>query len=128
MSRQTWTRPGAGSEGARLSRRQALAGVAALGAAIATLAAARAQGTKTAEIHIDNFAFTPAELTISAGTTVTWTNRDDIPHNIAEKGLSFRSKVIDTDEQFTRTFDTPGEVLYFCALHPHMTGKIIVKP
>jgi plastocyanin len=90
-------------------------------------AGVRAESTKTIEIHIDNFAFTPAEVTISPGTTVTWVNRDDIPHAIAEKGLAFKSKAMDTDESFTHTFDAAGEIDYFCSLHPHMTGKIIVK-
>ena len=128
MSRVIGPLPGAGGGGQRLSRRQALAGGLATGIVLATMGSALAQAAKTAELHIDNFAFTPAELTISVGTTVTWTNRDDIPHTVVEKGLSFKSKVMDTDEQFSRTFDTAGEITYFCSLHPHMTGKIIVKP
>jgi plastocyanin len=89
--------------------------------------AAHAQAATDVTINIDNFAFSPAELTISPGTKVTWVNRDDIPHAIAEKGLAFKSKAMDTDETFTRTFDTAGEIDYFCSLHPHMTGRIIVK-
>jgi plastocyanin len=79
------------------------------------------------EVHIDNFAFTPGEVTVARGTTVKWTNRDDIPHTVAEKGLSFRSRPMDTDESFSHTFTTPGVVDYFCTLHPHMTGRVIVR-
>ena len=79
------------------------------------------------EISIDNFTFAPAALTISAGTTVRWTNRDDIPHTVVEKSLRFRSKALDTNDTFTHQFNDTGEVDYFCSLHPHMTGKIIVK-
>ena len=117
------------------SRRSALlfCGLA-IGALVATCGSlARAQDGKVAadaailEVHIDNFAFTPAEVTIAPGTTVKWLNRDDIPHTVVEKGLSFKSKPMDTDESFTHTFSTVGEMEYFCTLHPHMTGKIIVR-
>jgi amicyanin len=82
---------------------------------------------KAAEVHIDNFSFTPAEITISPGTTVTWENRDDIPHNIVATNKAFRSKVMDTEQKFSFTFGTLGVYEYFCALHPHMKGKVIVK-
>jgi plastocyanin len=83
--------------------------------------------SRVVEVHIDNFAFSPAEVTVAPGTTVRWTNRDDIPHIVAEKERSFRSKAMDTDESFSRTFTSEGAVDYFCTLHPHMTGRIIVK-
>ena len=79
-----------------------------------------------ARVSIDNFTFTPAALTIEAGTTVTWTNADDIPHAVADSDKSFRSKALDTDEHFSFTFRQPGTYAYFCSLHPHMTGRIIV--
>lgn len=88
---------------------------------------AQAQDPAKAEVHIDNFAFSPDVLTIAPGTTVTWTNRDDIPHTVAEQKLKFRSKALDTDDSYSHIFDTPGETNYFCSLHPHMTGKIVVK-
>ena len=91
------------------------------------LATAQAEQAAANEIHIDNFAFTPAEITVAPGTTVKWLNRDDIPHTVAEKGLTFKSKPMDTDEFYTHTFDTAGSFDYFCSLHPHMTGKVIVK-
>jgi plastocyanin len=84
--------------------------------------------TKTVEIAISNFTFAPQEITITPGTTVKWVNKDDIPHLVAEKNLAFKSKALDTDDSFSFTFATPGEVEYFCVLHPHMTGKVIVKP
>jgi plastocyanin len=81
-----------------------------------------------AKVTIDNFTFAPAELTISAGTTVTWDNHDDIPHSVVEKNKLFRSKALDTDESYSFTFTSAGTFDYFCGLHPHMVGKIIVKP
>lgn len=127
--------PHSGAGRAGVSRRRALAVSVALASAILAGFAmpARAEDAKaaaepnTVDVHIDNFAFTPAELTIAPGTTVKWTNRDDIPHTVTEKLVAFKSKTMDTDETFTHTFDAAGEVTYFCSLHPHMTGKIIVK-
>jgi plastocyanin len=77
-------------------------------------------------VTIDNFTFQPAQLTVKAGTTVTWKNHDDIPHTIVSAG-KFRSKTLDTDDSFTFTFTAAGEYKYFCSLHPHMTGMIKVE-
>ena len=81
------------------------------------------------EVKIDNFSFGPAALTVAAGTTVTWTNRDDIPHTVVstEDPKAFKSKVLDTDEKFSFTFSKAGTYLYFCSIHPKMTGKVIVQ-
>ena len=79
------------------------------------------------EITIDNFTFTPKELTVAAGTTVKWVNHDDIPHTVVNKDKAFRSKALDTDDSFSYTFASAGTFDYFCALHPHMVGKVIVK-
>jgi plastocyanin len=87
-----------------------------------------AAAESTVEITIDNFTFAPATITIEPGTTVKWLNRDDIPHTVAAKSLAFRSKALDTDDSFSHQFDDVGVVDYFCSLHPHMTGKIIVRP
>jgi plastocyanin len=78
-------------------------------------------------INVDNFSFSPATVTVSAGTTVTWTNHDDIPHNIVEKDQKFKSKALDTDDSFTHTFTEAGTYEYFCGLHPKMIGKVIVE-
>jgi amicyanin len=101
----------------------------AAGAALACALAPLAAQTKTAgaTVQIDNFTFEPARLTVKAGTTVTWTNRDDIPHAVASNDRAFKSKVLDTDETYSFTFTTPGEYSYFCSLHPHMTGTIVVE-
>ncbi|WEK49177.1 MAG: cupredoxin family copper-binding protein [Candidatus Kaistia colombiensis] len=80
----------------------------------------------TATVQIENFTFTPAQLSIEAGTTVTWINHDDIPHLVAASDKAFRSPPLDTDESFSFTFSTPGTFDYFCALHPRMTGTIQV--
>jgi plastocyanin len=84
---------------------------------------AHAEETK---VTIDNFTFAPAELTVKVGTTVTWSNHDDIPHVIVSAG-KFRSKTLDTDDSYSFTFTTAGEYKYFCSLHPHMTGTIKVE-
>ena len=112
---------------------------AALGAATATLLAAVVipTWTQTASaqnaapagaVSIDNFTFTPQSLKVKAGTTVTWTNKDDIPHGIAASDNAFKkSKALDTDDSFSYTFTTPGTFQYFCYIHPHMVGTIVVE-
>lgn len=90
---------------------------------------ANTQQPATTEVKIDNFSFTPAVLTVPVGTTVTWTNRDDIPHTVvsADDPKAFKSKVMDTDEKFSYTFATAGTFTYFCSVHPKMTGTVVVK-
>jgi plastocyanin len=78
-------------------------------------------------ITIDNFTFTPKELTVAVGTTVKWVNHDDIPHTVANKDKAFRSQALDTDDSYSFTFISAGTFDYFCGLHPHMVGKVIVK-
>ena len=78
-------------------------------------------------VKIDNFTFGPSKLVIARGTTVTWTNGDDIPHTIVATDKSFKSRVLDTDETFSYTFDNPGTYAYFCSIHPHMMGEVMVK-
>ena len=80
-----------------------------------------------AAVKIDNFTFTPKSVTVKAGTTVTWTNQDDIPHTVTSTTKQFRSKALDTEDKFTFTFSTPGTYDYFCSLHPKMTGTIVVE-
>jgi plastocyanin len=95
--------------------------------AFGTVAAQDAAKKDANEITIDNFTFTPKELTVAVGTTVKWVNHDDIPHTVVEKKTSFRSKALDTDDAYSFTFASAGEFDYFCGLHPHMVGKVIVK-
>jgi plastocyanin len=86
-----------------------------------------AQTAPTATVKIDNFSFAPRELTVAVGTTVTWTNHDDIPHTVVStEGSIFKSKVLDTDEKFSYTFSRAGTFPYFCSIHPKMTGKVVV--
>jgi plastocyanin len=82
---------------------------------------------KTAEVKIDNFSFGPGASTVAVGTTVTWTNRDDIPHTVVSTDGVFKSKVLDTDEKFSYTFTKAGTYPYFCSIHPKMTGKVVVQ-
>jgi amicyanin len=96
----------------------------------AMLALALHAGTAHAadtEVKIDNFTFNPPRVTVKAGTTVTWENEDDIPHAVTATKAQFKSKVLDTEEKFSFTFTMPGVYEYFCALHPHMTGTIVVE-
>ena len=84
------------------------------------------QSTMT-EVKIDNFSFGPTELKVTVGTTVTWTNQDDIPHTVVSTDGAFKSKVLDTDEKFSFTFSKAGTFPYFCSIHPKMTGKVVVQ-
>jgi len=80
------------------------------------------------EVDIDNFAFTPKELTVKAGTAIVFHNRDDIPHLVVGAKGEFHSKALDTDDTFEFTFAKPGTYSYFCGLHPQMQGKVVVTP
>jgi plastocyanin len=86
-----------------------------------------ADAPQPAEVNIDNFSFSPATITVKAGTTVTWTNRDDIPHTVVADDKSFKSRVLDTGEKFTFTPTKPGTYAYFCSIHPKMTAKLVVE-
>ena len=94
----------------------------------AAIPAAPAKSTPAAAptVHISNFTFSPQALKIRAGQTVTWVNDDDIPHNVTAMDMNFKSKVLDTGESFSFTFPHAGTYAYFCGLHPHMTGSIVV--
>jgi plastocyanin len=95
-------------------------------AAAATLPAASARAPET-EVKIDNFAFAPQRIVVQAGTTVTWINADDAPHTVASSTKVFKSGALDTEDKFSFTFTTPGTYEYFCSLHPHMTGTVVVE-
>jgi len=96
------------------------------GAALACVIAPSVAQQDVVPVTIDNFVFEPQQLTVKVGTTVAWTNRDDIPHTVVCAG-KFRSKTMDTDGTFTFTFTTAGEYKYFCSLHPHMQGVVKVE-
>ena len=103
----------------------------ALAALIALMALVVMNGNANAadaQVKIANFTFEPPVLTVKVGTTVTWVNDDDIPHLVSEKDGKFRSSALDTDATFSQTFKDVGTIEYFCVLHPHMTGKIVVEP
>jgi len=79
-------------------------------------------------VKIDNFTFTPNELIVPAGTTVQWVNSDDIPHTVvSDDKTTFKSKALDTDDNFSFTFSKSGTYSYFCSIHPKMTGKVSVQ-
>ena len=89
--------------------------------------AAAPAGAGKAEVQIDNFSFSPTSLTVKAGTQITWTNGDDIPHTVVSDGHTFKSKVLGTGEKFTFTAAKPGTYSYSCSIHPNMTGKVVVE-
>ena len=99
----------------------------ALGAMAGLVFASVAAQAATVEVKIDNFVFNPQTITVKAGDTVIWINHDDIPHTATSTTGVFRSEALDTDDKFSFTFATPGSFAYFCALHPHMTGSIVVE-
>jgi plastocyanin len=109
-------------------------GVAAVLALVLAFGAVRPRPAAAAQmqpganaVNIDNFMFTPMELTVPVGATVTWTNKDDVPHTVVSVDHLFKSKALDTDDTFSYTFPNAGTYEYFCSVHPRMTGKIIVK-
>jgi amicyanin len=80
------------------------------------------------QVKIDNFSFGPSTLTVPVGATVTWTNQDDVPHSVTSaEGKTLKSPVLDTDQKFSYTFTEAGTYPYYCAIHPKMTGKVIVR-
>jgi plastocyanin len=106
-----------------------LFGLGALGAGQTGFVSSAQQKLEMTEVKIDNFTFGPAALTVPVGTTVTWMNKDDIPHTVVstDDSKTIKSKVLDTDEKFSFTFSKPGTYPYFCSIHPKMTGKVIVQ-
>lgn len=81
----------------------------------------------TVQASIDNFSFAPKQLTVKAGTTVVWANKDDMPHTVTSDDGAFASPVMDTDQNFQYKFDKPGKYPFHCKLHPTMTGVVVVQ-
>ncbi len=105
----------------------AMTGVTLIVGSASFMASAQPVPVPSAGVKIDNFSFGPAQITVPAGTTVTWTNRDDIPHTVVSDDKLFKSNALDTDDKFSYTFAKPGTYPYFCSLHPKMTGKVVVQ-
>jgi plastocyanin len=107
--------------------------VAALPLALAVLilhpTRAKSEDTKTSalEVSVDNFSFAPNTLTVPVNSTVTWINKDDVPHVIASNDGVFKSKALDTDDKYSYTFNKAGTYEYYCSVHPKMVGKIVVQ-
>jgi len=100
-------------------------------AAVFMLYPTRAKGEETQaqgmEVKVDNFTFNPGTLTVPVNSTVTWVNKDDIPHVIASNDGLFKSKALDTDQKYPYTFTKAGTYSYYCSIHPKMQGKIVVQ-
>lgn len=103
----------------------ALAASALMMSTVATMT--KAAPAPQAAVRIENFTFKNPVVTVKPGTTVTWTNGDDIPHTVVSKDGVFKSKVLDSGDRFSFTFAKSGQFGYFCSIHPHMTGTIVVK-
>jgi plastocyanin len=91
------------------------------------LAASPGDNPSAVQIRIDNFTFTPPDVTVKVGTQITWTNSDDIPHTVVSTDSAFKSKTLDTDDKFSFTPTKPGTYSYFCSIHPKMTAKVVVQ-
>jgi plastocyanin len=116
------------SAAARFTPSRALVVAMILGPVVGAMLAFGTVAAQDANVvTIDNFTFSPKELTVAVGTTVKWVNHDDIPHTVVNADKVFRSKALDTDDAFSYTFASAGTFDYFCGLHPHMVGKVIVK-
>lgn len=100
---------------------------AGLAAWIFTVPGTAAPPSTSHEVLIDNFTFHPGTVTVSVGTTVTWTNHDDVPHTVVDTEQKFKSSALDTDKQFSHTFAAAGTYKYYCSIHPRMTAEVIVK-
>ena len=108
-----------------VARRTVLAHMLGAGGALAI--ARLAVAADAAQVTIDNFTFSPTPLSVAVGTTVTWTNRDDIPHSIVCPALNVHSRALDTDDSFSFRFEAAGSYDYLCGIHSHMHGQIIVR-
>ena len=87
----------------------------------------KAEAASGTEVRVDNFTFAPDSLTVPVNSTVTWINKDDIPHVIASNDSVFKSKALDTDQKYSYTFTKAGTYAYYCSIHPKMVGKIVVQ-
>ena len=118
-------RPGAP---ARPHIEQAATAVAAT-APVSDAGPASADAARPVTVSIDNFTFTPRTVTVAVGATVTWVNHDDVPHTATsdDEPARFDSKALDSDEKYSFTFTKPGTYRYFCKVHTHMTGTVIVE-
>jgi plastocyanin len=100
----------------------------AAGAAVCCLVYGALAASGETHLTIDNFTFKPDAVTVPVGTRIVWVNDDDIPHSIVETMGKFHSPALDTEDKFSFTFDKAGSYEYFCGLHPHMKGKVVVTP
>lgn len=105
----------------------ALLVIAGFGLIPSTHASAADASATVSEVTLGNFTMSPKILTVAVGTSVRWTNADDIPHTVVSEDQTFKSRVMDTDDHFTFTFSKAGTYKYFCSIHPHMTGTVIVR-
>jgi plastocyanin len=110
-----------------LARRMVLHAALTAGTSLVMMPLVRTgRAAEAVTVDIENFAFAPAELSVAPGTTVVWTNHDDIPHTVTSTDGAFKSHALDTDDSFSFTFQKAGSCRYFCSLHPKMVGMVKV--
>lgn len=83
--------------------------------------------SKAYNVEIKDFSFSPTTITVPVGAKITWINKDEEPHTVVSTNDAFKSKVLDTDEQFSFTFAKPGTYKYFCSVHPKMVATVVVE-
>ena len=96
-------------------------------AAVVSYASAEAAPEGSTVVMAKDFSFAPTSLSVAAGSTVTWTNKDDEPHTVVSEAGLFRSAALDTNESFSFRFEKPGTYRYTCSIHPRMVGTIVVR-
>jgi plastocyanin len=112
-----------------VSRLTLIGALAAFGVAADPVAnPQRAESARAEQIVIDNFTFAPSTVTVRAGTVLTWLNEDDAPHIVigTDPGSPIKSPPLDSGDRYSIALTKPGTYRYFCSLHPHMTGTVIV--
>jgi plastocyanin len=87
-----------------------------------------ASAGQVANISIDHNTFIPDQIAVAPSTTITWTNKEAMPHTVVDVNKGFRSKTLTKDASFSFTFATAGDYDYFCSIHPNMKARVIVKP
>jgi len=107
---------------------RALVLAVAMAVPVGSLVSAVVHANDTNQVTIKTFKYGPKDITVTAGTTVTWINKDPEPHTVVNKDGKFRSSALDTDDTFSFTFNEPGTFNFFCTLHPQMTGTVTVVP
>lgn len=102
-------------------------GVAMTASAVWAAATAPEDKPATVTVKMINFTYSPDPLTVPVGTSVRWVNYDDDQHNVVSDDKSFKSKLLDKNQEYSYTFTKKGTYRYICSIHPKMVGKVTVE-